>query len=479
MDHVRRCTLRIYFVAGLSFLLLASTFYFIGFAPLLERLRAEHVREIDHSIDNSLWLLQGALDKHHGLAAQSASRTAIRKKQIAYLTGQVDLDELVTFSGPKLTDALVANEEIAGISRYDPDGNLLFNVGQSVPVELAQQCRRGGLQTISLLGLVEVNSKNRLVYCSPIDDRIAGRVGADILLIDDSDVWRIIDALSGPEAIAEFGIGDSHNQLIYWPKALQDSPSQRVLTAYLESGQGDPAYIIESRSLKLGNWQLYAVVNQRLFYADIDHQFRMMAFISLLVTAVIFGLTVLVLRPVIRTMLSVEQLTESVNRDGLTGLYNHQYMQEILDVELARMQRKGNNLSLMMLDIDHFKRFNDDYGHQAGDQVLREISRLISSLIRKTDLFARYGGEEFMLILPETDHGIALLLAERVRKAVAEMVVESSSGPLQLTISIGVVSTANGKTNREKTQIIEAADQAMYESKKKGRNMVTGVELDS
>ncbi|MFC1589380.1 GGDEF domain-containing protein [Pseudomonadota bacterium] len=473
---MRRCTLRIYFVAGLSFLLVASTFYFIGFTPLLERLRIEHNNEIDHTIDTGLWLLQGVLGKHSDLAAQSASRTAIRKKQIAYLKGEVSLQQLVEFSAPKLSDALIANKEITGISRYAPNGQLLFGVGQAVPVELAEKCWNEDLYAISLLSPVQVKGKQHLLYCSPIDDRDYGRVGVDILLIDDAEVWRIIEDITGTEAVT-ICISDANKQVLYWPRSLSASPAHGVLKTYLESEKIDPAYIIESRELKLGNWRLHLLVDQAHFYANIDNQFRMLMLTGLLVSVVIFILTVLVLRPVIRAMLSVEQLKERLQHDGLTGLYNHQYMQELLDRELARIQRNGQNMSLMMLDIDHFKSFNDDYGHQAGDQVLRELSRVIAGLIRTTDQFARYGGEEFMLILPETDKSHALQLAERIRAEVAEMVVETSRGPLQLTISIGMVSFVGGKTSYEKHQIIEEADRALYQSKNEGRNRVTSVEL--
>jgi diguanylate cyclase (GGDEF)-like protein len=157
--------------------------------------------------------------------------------------------------------------------------------------------------------------------------------------------------------------------------------------------------------------------------------------------------------------------------DGLTGLNNHRTFQEIMARELERAKRYGRPLSLLLTDIDHFKSFNDTYGHPVGDLVLREISGCIRSAVRLNDFPARYGGEEFAVVLPETDERGAYVIAERIRQAVEARVIESGSNMLRVTISIGVVTFPTYGTTQQ--EIIDCSDKALYASKKGGRNRVT------
>ncbi len=172
-----------------------------------------------------------------------------------------------------------------------------------------------------------------------------------------------------------------------------------------------------------------------------------------------------------------EKLRQLALKDGLTGLYNHRYFQEALDRELSRAKRYGHPLSLIMIDIDHFKRFNDTYGHQQGDTVLKRISQIISSSLRDSDIAARYGGEEFAVILPQTDLKGATACAERLRQRVETERIELNGKPVQVTISLGVSSTCPSRNCITKGQFIEITDRALYHSKKNGRNRVTALEV--
>jgi diguanylate cyclase (GGDEF)-like protein len=129
------------------------------------------------------------------------------------------------------------------------------------------------------------------------------------------------------------------------------------------------------------------------------------------------------------------------------------------------------SLSLLMLDIDHFKKFNDTWGHQAGDHVLKEVARVVRDQCRKTDIVARYGGEELSVILPGTDAKGALLLAERIREEVATMRSQFEGHELSVTLSIGISSL--NQNIQDKEQLIKLADEALYRSKESGRNCVT------
>jgi len=161
-----------------------------------------------------------------------------------------------------------------------------------------------------------------------------------------------------------------------------------------------------------------------------------------------------------------------VNLDGLTGLYNHRYFQENLSKELLKAQRFRYKVSLLMIDIDHFKNFNDKYGHPQGDSTLKEISQIIKKTIRAYDAPARYGGEEFAVVLPYADNNQAFRVAERMRKAVTAYPFQGRSARerLQATISIGVATYPSNA--RTKAELVDRADQALYLAKSEGRNRV-------
>ena len=162
-----------------------------------------------------------------------------------------------------------------------------------------------------------------------------------------------------------------------------------------------------------------------------------------------------------------DELRELSITDSLTGLYNRAHLPELLDRELARARRRQIPFSILMMDIDHFKRFNDTYGHQAGDAQLRLVTQILKNLLRACDAGARYGGEEFLILLTETGPEGALFFAERLRARVAEI---RSQREQAVTISIGVASYPDDGEDIE--GIIREADAALYRCKRGGRNKV-------
>lgn len=173
------------------------------------------------------------------------------------------------------------------------------------------------------------------------------------------------------------------------------------------------------------------------------------------------------------------KLHELVFRDGLTGLYNHRYFQEMVEKEIDRAERYQSTFSLIMFDIDHFKKVNDNYGHPSGDMVLMNIAHVVQNAVRPSDIVARYGGEEFAVILPETNEMGLKIFTERLRRSVEQMATLIDHKELNVTISVGGswYSPADGKI--EKRTIIDAADRALYKSKHAGRNCTTLLSVNS
>ncbi len=164
------------------------------------------------------------------------------------------------------------------------------------------------------------------------------------------------------------------------------------------------------------------------------------------------------------------KLERLASTDALTGLTNRRRFLESLENERSRFERYGGALSLIMFDIDHFKKVNDTWGHAVGDAVLCEIARDALKFLRREDLAARYGGEEFVILLPETELPGAALIADRLRQLVADTVVAHDQGPpLSVTISIGVASLEADESGDE---LLIRADKAMYQAKNSGRNRV-------
>lgn len=155
--------------------------------------------------------------------------------------------------------------------------------------------------------------------------------------------------------------------------------------------------------------------------------------------------------------------------DGLTNLANRKQLDTVLAEELPRAQRQGRLLSLLMIDIDHFKSINDTYGHLTGDSVLRGLASMLSKRLRSTDKLARYGGEEFCLVLPETSLSSAVRIAEELRDVVAQQAFAAEGQEIRVTVSIGVAAATPVMTVE---QLYKAADEMLYKAKNSGRNRV-------
>jgi diguanylate cyclase (GGDEF)-like protein len=163
--------------------------------------------------------------------------------------------------------------------------------------------------------------------------------------------------------------------------------------------------------------------------------------------------------------------------DSLTGLFNRRRFSDVLRREFAVTKRYQNELSCLMVDVDHFKRINDRFGHETGDKVLKEVALALSQNLREVDLPARYGGEEFAILLPHTTKLNAVIVAERIARRIRQLTFDFLGEKLEVTVSVGIASTSDVKTN-DAEELVRRSDVALYEAKRNGRNRVTVYSLD-
>jgi diguanylate cyclase (GGDEF)-like protein len=168
---------------------------------------------------------------------------------------------------------------------------------------------------------------------------------------------------------------------------------------------------------------------------------------------------------------SKERLAALAVQDELTGLYNYRYLHTRLHEEFKRAERYREPLSCVMVDVDHFKRINDRFGHDAGDEALREVSVRLRKAVREVDVVARYGGEEFLLVLPSTNFSGALAVAERVWRSVAQEPFSIANLQERVSVSVGVA-VYPSRDIKSKDQLIKAADRALYQAKHEGRDRI-------
>lgn len=186
-------------------------------------------------------------------------------------------------------------------------------------------------------------------------------------------------------------------------------------------------------------------------------------------------------RRLVRTAAQLREMSAELDRlartDSLTGILNRRAFFDLLGIEFRRSRRYSRQLSVLMLDLDNFKRVNDQWGHPFGDYVLRSTSQIVASNVRESDIIGRYGGEEFAVALPETGPEQAVIVAEKLRRAIEVFAFESDGlplpqdAPLRMTISIGV-SALPVDADHDEFELIHRADRALYEAKRAGKNQV-------
>ena len=244
--------------------------------------------------------------------------------------------------------------------------------------------------------------------------------------------------------------------------------------------KAEPVFLLQNRAFS--TWQqrpyLFRFKNYRPITCVEEHMYQNFTIIPLtslngtvdFISLVIYDVTDAVLskKELERANISLAQQSQT---DELTQLNNRRHWEECLIKEFERCKRYGNDSSLLMFDIDHFKLVNDTFGHPAGDEVLRRIAGMLADSTRTTDIAGRYGGEEFCVVLTNTGSAKALVFAERLRKKIESEKIQHQEFELSITISVGVAGF-NAQTSDYKT-LIANADRALYKSKEQGRNRIS------
>lgn len=464
---------KIYALITISLLVLALGFFVFGFIPMSQYLRDAHAQEMHYFLEGHSRQLDGVVGKHIELAKQAASRTVIRHALIDYNEGKVPLEQFVSITSPKLSDAMKSSEDILGITRFDKLGKRAIEIGKTIePRHYLESA--ASLKGIVMRGPTDIPNDRVLLYYSPIREEPHGIVGYDILAMSDREVQRIIQSPFSQQGNLFLVQGA---EILYAPKEIIDEGLSTVVADYSKTrALNDRGYLIEKRPVANTEWTLYLAVNKDRFFSKVNWDVLKLVLIISVIMGGVIAASIVSLRPIISSLLENEMLLVLACTDSLTKLYNHRHFQELLSKELSRASRYARPLALIMLDIDNFKAINDQYGHPQGDVVLELVGRLIKSSMRESDIAARYGGEEFSIILSETDLSGAKVLAERLRKKIREMDIVLGRTTLRVTASFGVTSYDPGKGQKEKAQLIEAADRALYQSKNAGKNRVSTVE---
>jgi two-component system cell cycle response regulator len=310
---------------------------------------------------------------------------------------------------------------------------------------------------------------------NPARDAVADTgKGATILLVDDrkASYERLAPALASEHTVdvepdpaeAIFRVAESNYDLVIISLGLENHDALRLCsqTRSIERTRNVPILCVAEaednqrlvRGLEIGvNDYLIRPIDKNEMLARVRTQVRKKRFAE-------------------RLRDNMQASIEMAVTDGLTGLHNRRYMESHVTTLVEQAAARGKPLTVLVLDIDYFKSVNDTYGHDAGDDVLREFSTRLKKSIRGIDLACRYGGEEFVVVMPDTDMAVAAMVAERVRRGIATepFPIEQNKKYLEVTISIGIASLT--RTTDSAADILKRADQALYRAKRDGRNRV-------
>jgi diguanylate cyclase (GGDEF)-like protein/putative nucleotidyltransferase with HDIG domain len=443
--------------------------------------------------------------------SDNAARLALEPAVIAYLSGNVAVNPNEPLLRERVADssarvAFLASADGRVTASTDP---ALYGTNEFKDIEFFQQAAKGN-KAISDLSVGRLAPLPAIYFASPVRDALGNVVGVAALREDPGKLIGFIDAkllgqeryamildqngvvigTSGPQSILYHSIGalnSTEQARIMKNHTFGDTPVPSLgMTGLADDivGATSPGNIkalfrpthqqqvFGFAPMKAERWEIVVAQPESAFLAPVDQSRNNTIVFTTLVAAVF----VFILFAVARLFERAERQSYT---DALTGLPNRRYFHEILAREMVRSDRTHRPLSLINVDLDHFKTVNDEYGHAKGDEILRGFAKVLKEQVRSIDLPARYGGEEFLILLPDTDKEGAVMVAEKIRRATDRVSIPrlGSMPGRRLSSSAGVATSPTDTMDLE--ELVRCSDQAMYLAKNLGRNQVVGYGMDT
>jgi diguanylate cyclase (GGDEF)-like protein len=430
-------------IFGIIIILIIIVSYFGVYIPLKSELEDSLHSGFKTMVSNSEIILENHLNRAVEDAESLASRTMLAAGIERYHAGEITFSELQQYTQAEYNQGASVYEYLLAAYRF-VDSRLLTSYGREFTWFLDNSdFRRSGNEN-----LIITSDQNYIIAQAAVEDKAGNTIGRDYIIYDLTAMFLELKQLNAEEIRYNILRGD---------EGLENG---------IYSGK-----IVELRELNNTDYFLKAETSDSLIYGAISRIsykimlviFSTIIIISFLVTKILHNTSENMVKNLKQELKEKTILSET---DKMLGIYNRAKFNKELAREMDRAQRYDSNLSLIMIDIDYFKKFNDNYGHHVGDQILEKIVAIIKQKIRKHDILARYGGDEFMLICPETRLEEAEKLAQRLNRAIDEYNYEHDD----LSCSFGVAEFKSFKD--EQKDLINRADQALYKAKENGRNRV-------
>lgn len=420
--------------------------YFGVYLPLKGELEAA----LEENFSTLVSVSEIFMEDHLGRAVEGAeslsSRTMIRKKLIDYHNNQISLEELREYTHDKYEDGVESFNYALGAYRFS-DGQQIASCGS----DFLSIIENSGIKNNDADCFNITSDQKYILVKSVIKNEQGKNIGSDYLLYDLSAILAELKKLHSEEII--YSVSRDRDNV-----SISQQPDNKM---------------VEYKRLLESDYFLKAEINSDLIYEEIKSISYKIILIVLLTTLAVTLIVIKILKKASDNIISklredLKKQTRLSQIDEMLGIYNRSKLDEELDREIDRAKRYKNPLSLIMVDIDYFKEFNDNYGHQVGDKILKIIVNKLDEGIRQHDILARYGGDELMIICPETELEDAKKLALRLNKAADNLDCEHCD---ELSCSFGVAEFDVEADN--KRALIKKADNALYQAKEAGRNAVS------
>lgn len=427
---------------GIILLIILILFYFGVFMPLKTELENALEQNFHNLVSISEINFENKLNRYIEGASSLSSRTMIKNELDNYLQGESSLEELRNYTQAKYADgAEVLHHAYAA---YRMSGDQVISHWGEVKLDFIKNFNFEEGTDIDL----NFSRDNKYVIVkSKIKNDSGAGIGNDFVIFDLQTI------------LAEINSNEIRHNI------LRNHPSQ--VHKQIENDK-----IVEYRRLLNTGYWLKAEMSTDLLYENIQ-SISTKIMVSVAISILVIGLIIILslkstAEKVIKNLEEeVEEKTKLSETDSMLGIFNRTKLMTVLADEIERANRYTNNLSLIIFDIDHFKKINDSFGHQLGDEILNRIVSIVKNNIRVTDTLARYGGDEFVITCPETSLESVEKLANRIKNAVNNY--ESQQG-IELSCSFGIAQFRNNKENID--SFIKRADDALYRAKSQGRNRV-------